>query len=196
MGRKQSGVSKPVCLCVALLIFLSPLACSLSNMMNTKMVDVSGEEASTHLVLGKTYLAQGEFEKALKENKKVISLASKNVLVDQALFYIGLIYVHPGTSVRDYGKAIVSFKRLIRGYPGSLLVEQAKTMLDLLHENDVLDRTIERLSHTIEEQKKKNDRMSNIIEEQKKTEDRLNYLIDELKQVDIDAEQKKRERAK
>ncbi len=196
MGRKQSGASKPVCLCVALLIFLSPLACSLSNMMNTKMVDISGEEASTHLVLGKTYLAQGEFEKALKENKKVISLAGKNVLVDQALFYIGLIYVHPGTSVRDYGKAIVSFKRLIRGYPGSPLVEQAKTLVGLLQENDILDRAIERLSHTIEEQKKKNDRTNNVIEEQKKTVDRLNNVIDELKQVDIDVEQRRRESAK
>ena len=196
MGRKQSGARKPICLCVALLIFHSPLACSLSNMMSTKMVDISGEEASIHLVLGKTYLAQGEYEKALEENKKVISLAGKNVPVDEALFYIGLIYVHPANSARDYGKAIVSFNRLIRGYPGSPLVEQAKTMAGLLQENDVLDRTIERLSHTIEEQKQKNDRMNNVIEEQKKTVDRLNNVIDELKQVDIDVEQKKRERAK
>jgi outer membrane protein assembly factor BamD (BamD/ComL family) len=183
MGRKRSGGRQQIYLCVAILIFLSPLACSLSsNTMVTKMVDTTGDEARAHLVLGKTYLAHGEYRGALKENEKVFSLAGKDVPVDEALFYVGLIYAHPANSARDYGKSIVSFRRLIRDYPGSPLVEQAKTMVGLLQENDKLDRTT--------------DRLNKIIDEQKKTVDRLNNLIDELKQVDIGVEQKKRDKTK
>ena len=210
MGRKRSGARKQIYLCVAILIFLSPLACSLSKMMSTKMVDATGDEARAHLVLGKIYLAQGEYRGALKENEKVISLAGKDVPVDEALFYMGLIYAHPANSARDYGKSMVSFRRLIRDYPGSPLVEQAKTIVGLLQENDTLDRTTDKLSKTIDEQKKTVDRLNNIIDEQKKTVDRLNNIIDEqkktvdrlnniideLKQVDIGVEQKKRDKAK
>jgi len=151
-------------------------------MMSTEMVDTTGEEASAHLVLGKTYLARGEYGSALKETEMVISLAGKNVPVDEAHFYMGLIYAHPANSARDYGKAMVLFRRLIRDYPGSPLVEQAKTIVALLQENNKLDRTT--------------DKLNKMIDEQKKTVDRLNNLIDELKQVDIGVEQKKKDKTK
>lgn len=180
MGGKRSGAGKPVYLCIAILILLGPWACTLSRMMSTEMVDVTGEEARAHLVLGRTYLTRGEYGSALKENEKVISLAGRNVPVDEALFYIGLVHAHPGNPARDYGKSMVSFGRLIRDYPESPMVEQAKTVAGLLQENDALNRTT--------------DKLSNINDEQKKTIDRLNSLIDELKSVDIDVEQKKRKR--
>jgi hypothetical protein len=145
MGRMRSGGRQQIYFCVAILIFLSPLACSLSNMMTTKMVDTTGDEARAHLVRGRSYLAHGEYGSALKENEKVIFLAGKNVPVDEALFYIGLIYAHPANPARDYGKSIVSFKRLIRDYSGSLLIEQAKTMVGLLQENDATEGTISKL---------------------------------------------------
>ncbi|MDP1992723.1 MAG: hypothetical protein Q8K00_17065 [Syntrophales bacterium] len=160
------------------------------------MVDATGDEARAHLVRGKTYLAQGEYRGALKENEKVISLAGKNVPVDEAIFYMGLIYAHPTNSARDYGKSMVSFRRLIRDYPGSPLVEQAKTIVGLLQENDTLDGTTDKLNRIIDGQKKTVDRLNTSIDEQKKTVDRLNTIIDELKQVDIGVEQKKRDKAK
>ena len=78
-GQKAIRDKEADYFCVAVLIFLSPLACSLSKTMSTKMVDVSGDEARANLVLGKTYLARGEYGSALKENEKVISLAGKDV---------------------------------------------------------------------------------------------------------------------
>jgi len=168
MGRKRSGGRKQIYLCVAILIFLSPMACALSKMMSTKTVDTTGEEARTHLFLGRTYLAQEDFGSALRESEKVMSLAGNNVPVDDALFYIGLIYAHPANPERDYVKSIVSFRRLMKDYPGSPLVEQAKILVGLLQENDKLNRTVER----------------------------LNNIIDELKKVDIGVEEKKREKTK
>ena len=195
MGTKRSGAWKQIYLCVAILIFLGPWACTLNKMMNTEMADVTGDEARAHLVLGRTYLAQGEYGGALKENEKVISLAGKNVPVDEALFYIGLIHAHPANPARDYEKSMVSFRRLIEDYPASPMVEQAKTVAGLLQENDKLSRTTDKLNHITDEQKKTIDKLNHITDEQKKTVDKLNTLINELKNVDIDVEQKKRKTA-
>ncbi len=196
MGRKRSGAWKQIYLCIAILIFLSPLACRLNKMMTTEMSDVTGEEAKAHLVLGRTYLALGEYGSALKENEKVISLAGRKVLVDESLFYIGLIHAHPANPARDYEKSMVSFRRLITGYPESPMVEQAKIVVGLLQDNNKLSHTTDKLNNIIDEQKKTVDRLNNIIDEKKKMVDRLNNIIDELKQVDIGVEQKKREKSK
>lgn len=182
MGGKRPATGKHLHLCVAILIFLSPVACSLSNTVTTETVDPAGDEARGHLVLGKAFLARGEYANALMENEKALSLAGKNSPGDEALFHAGLIYAHPANTARNYAKSLASFRRLLRDYPASPLVAQAKVVAALLQENDRLDRTTDKLNKT--------------IEEQKKALERLNKIIDELKQVDIDTAEKKRERAK
>jgi hypothetical protein len=210
MGGKQSGRGKQIYLCVALLIFLSPSVCALNRMMSTTMVDVTGEEALAHLTQGRKFLARGDYGNALKENENVLSLAGRNTPVDEALFYVGLIHALPVNPARNYGKSVVAFKRLIKEYPGSSLIEQAKAMVDLLQENDNLNRRVDRLNNFIDELKK-----VDIDVDQKKAEhvktievlmqendklnstvDRLNNIIDELKKVDIGVDQKKREQLK
>jgi outer membrane protein assembly factor BamD (BamD/ComL family) len=167
MGRKRSGGWKQIYLFLAVLIFLNPLACAL-NRASTGILDKTGEEAREHLILGRKHLAEGNYGSALKEIEKVMSLAGKNTPVDESLFYTGVIYAHPANPARDYGKSMISFKNLINDYPHSSLLEPAKTIMGLLQENNKLNRTI----------------------------DRLNNIIDELRKVDIDVEQKKRERIK
>jgi hypothetical protein len=210
MGGKQSGRRKQIYLCVAILIFLSPSACALNQMVSSTTVDATGEEALEHLALGRQFLARGEYGNAVKENEMVLSLAGRNTPVAEALFYVGLIHALPANPARDQGKSVVSFKRLIKEYPGSSLVEPAKAMVELLQESDNLIRRVDRLNNTIDELKK-----VDIDVEQKKTEhaktigglmhendkltrmvDRLNNIIDELKKVDIGVDQKKREQRK
>jgi hypothetical protein len=173
-------------------------------------VDATGEEALEHLALGRQFLARGEYGNAVKENEMVLSLAGRNTPVAEALFYVGLIHSLPANPARNQGKSVVSFKRLIKEYPGSSLVEPAKAMVELLQESDNLIRRVDRLNNTINELKK-----VDIDVEQKKTEhaktigglmhendkltrmvDRLNNIIDELKKVDIGVDQKKREQRK
>jgi hypothetical protein len=210
MGGKQSGRRKQIYLCVAILIFLSPSACALNQMVSSTTVDATGEEALEHLALGRQFLARGEYGNALKENERVLSLAGRNTPVAEALFYVGLIHSLPANPARNQGKSVVSFKRLIKEYPGSSLVEPAKAMVELLQESDNLIRRVDRLNNTIDELKK-----VDIDVEQKKAEhaktigglmhendkltrmvDRLNNIIDELKKVDIGVDQKKREQRK
>ncbi len=168
MGGKPSGRGKQIYLCVAILIFLGLSACSFNRMTSTTMVDVTGEEALAHLAQGRKFLARGDYRNALKENENVLSLAGRNTPVDEALFYVGLIHALPVNPARNYGKSVVVFKRLIKEYPGSAWIEQAKAMVDLLQENDNLSRRV----------------------------DRLNHIIGELKKVDIGVDQKKREQMK
>ncbi|MHB9097044.1 MAG: outer membrane protein assembly factor BamD [Syntrophales bacterium] len=210
MGGEQSGRRKQIYLCLAILIFLSPTACALNQMMSPTIVDTTGEEALERLDQGRKFLSRGDYANALKENERVLSLAGRNTPVDQALFYVGLINALPANPKRNQGKSIAAFRRLIKEYPGSSLVEPAKGMVDLLQDNDTLYRRVDRLNNIIDELKKvdidvdqkraehaktigilmqENDKLS-------RTVDKLNNVIDELKKVDIDVDQKKREQIK
>lgn len=173
MGGKRAGKGKQVHLWTAILILLSPLACSLYKNADTvttgiKIRDTKSDEAVKHLALGKKYLAQGNYSAALKEHEKVISLAGKNSPTDESLFYIGIIYAHPANPSRDSGKSVLYCRRLIKEFPESSLAEQAKSIIGIIQENEKLIRMV----------------------------GELNTIIEESKKVDVEIEQKKRKKAK
>ena len=117
MGRKRTWKGKQIHLYIAVLIFLSPLACTLSKTADTTIVgikirDSKGDEIRNHLSLGKKYLAQGNYVNALKEHEKVISLAGENSPADESLFYTAVIYAHPANPARDFGKSIFYCRKL------------------------------------------------------------------------------------
>ena len=168
MDGKQSRRGKPIYFCLALLIFLSPAACTLNRASSPTIVDVTREEALKHLALGREFLSRGDYGNALKENEKVLSLAGRNLPVDEALFYVGMIHALPANPARNYAKSVVPFRKLLKEHPESAFLEQAKAMVELLQENDQLIRRV----------------------------DRLNTIIDELKKIDIGVEQKRKEQSK
>jgi hypothetical protein len=193
MGEKRPGGKKHIYLCIAILILLSPLACAFDQIMSTKMTDVSGEDAMAHLILGRKFFAEGKFGSALMENEKVLLLAGRNSPIDEALFTIGLIHAYPDNLARDYGKSLIALEKLIKGYPESPLVPQAKVIMRLIQDSDNLSRRVER--QRVERAKaitvltQENDERCRSIE-------KLSTIIDELKRVDIDVDQKKREMTK
>jgi tetratricopeptide (TPR) repeat protein len=125
-------------------------------------------EARESFLISQKLLAQGNYEGALKENRRILSLSGQNPPRDEALFNMGLIHAHPGNTKKDYARALTFFKRLIKDYPQSSWVEQAKTWVGMLQENEKLTRSNEELSQ----------------------------MIEKSKQVDIEIEEKKREKAK
>jgi tetratricopeptide (TPR) repeat protein len=222
MGGKRSGKRKHIHLSIAILILLSTLACAFDQAMNTRMVDSSGEEAQAHLILGRRYFAEGNFASALEENEKVLFLAGRNTPIDEALFSIALIHAQFDNLARDYGKSLITLKKLINDYPGSPLAQQAKVIVGLIQNNERLNRQVERLNKMIDAlQKADTSSEAKTAEQAKRTEqaktaeqaktitaltqeneklsltvERLNTIIDELKRVDIDVDQKKREKVK
>jgi len=126
------------------------------------------EQARRPFALSEKLLTEGNYEGALKENQRILSLSGQNPPGDEALYNMGLIHVHPGNSKRDYTKSLALFRRLIKDYPQSPWVEQAKTWVGVLQENEKLSRSVEELS----------------------------LVIEKSKQVDIEIEEKKREKAR
>ncbi|HVP78819.1 MAG TPA: tetratricopeptide repeat protein [Thermodesulfobacteriota bacterium] len=98
-------------------------------------------------------LAEGNYEGALKEDQRIFSLSGLNPPGDEALYRMGVIHAHPGNSKRDTTKSLALFRRLIKDYPTSPWVEQAKTWAGVLQENEKLSRSVEELSLVIEKSK-------------------------------------------
>jgi hypothetical protein len=126
------------------------------------------KEARHYFLNAHKLVVQGDYEGALSENQNVLSLAGGTLLVDEVLFNTGLIYAHPGNPKKDYGKSLHFFRKLVTDHPQSRLAEEAKAWIGIIEENSKLTQTI----------------------------DRLNRMIEESKRIDLEIEQKKREKAK
>jgi tetratricopeptide (TPR) repeat protein len=115
-------------------------------------------EARETLLRSQKFLAQGNFESAMSENKKILSSSDPRFPKDEALFNLGLIYAHFGNPQQDLEKSIEFFKTLIKNNPKSSLVEQAKVWVEILQENEELNHLLRRLKQVdieIEEMKRK-----------------------------------------
>ncbi len=108
---------------------------------------------SEYLLTAQKLLDQGDYEGSLKENQKVLSLYSNVSPGDEALFNIGLIYAHYGYPKRDYKKSLDFFRRLVMVFPQSSLTGQAKIWIEMLQENERLNREIKGLNRTIKKSK-------------------------------------------
>jgi outer membrane protein assembly factor BamD (BamD/ComL family) len=172
MGRKQTRTGKYIYFCIASLIFLS-----LSGCVALEKIMKPPSETSRQRLSRKTQelLHKGDYESALKENQKVLFSHGSTEDKDLALFNIGVIYAHVGNPKKDFGKSVSSFKKLMDDFPQSPLYEQAKILTAILQENEKLNRAVEKLN-----------------EENKK----LEQMIEKSKQVDIEIEEKKREKGK
>ncbi len=194
MGRKPARTGKYIYLSIASLIFLSLVACvttertkervessasssdmkerpEMSSPASGDIKEEKGDDqirVNQYLLRGQKLFARGDYEGSLRENQKVLSLSANRPPGDEALFNIGLIYAHPGSSQKDYNKSLNIFKKLMKDYPRSPWAEQAKIWAEILQENEKLNQTIQK----------------------------LNQVIEKSKQVDIEIEEKKKEKAR
>lgn len=129
------------------MIFISLTGCATLKEMEAK------RETRETLVTAQKLLDQGDYEGALKENQKVLSLYDNVPPGDEALFNAGLIYAHYGYPKRDCKKSLDLFKRLVQMFPHSPLVGQTKIWIGILQENERLSREIEELNKTIKKSK-------------------------------------------
>jgi tetratricopeptide (TPR) repeat protein len=95
-----------------------------------------------YLLRSQRILAKGDYEGALKENKKILSEYPDMPPGDEALFNMGLIHAN----LKDYKKSLDSFKRLIRDFPQSPRFEEAKIWTETLN-------SIEEAKMRVEEQR-------------------------------------------
>jgi len=179
MGRKRTRAREFIYFCIVILILFTSFGCAvLTEKQKVEVREVRNEESqrkgetlkilSERLLLARKLLEQRDYDGSFKENQKILSLSGQNPPGDEALFNMGLIYAHSGNPKKEYGRSIGFFKKLTKDYPYSPLAVQAKIWTGILQENEKLSQTIQR----------------------------LNQVIEESKKVDIEIEEKKREKAK
>jgi tetratricopeptide (TPR) repeat protein len=89
-------------------------------------------EAQEYLMAAQSLMARGDYEGSLRESQRVLTLLKDQTPADTATFNMGLIYAHPKNPKRDNKRAIYFFNRVIKGYPDSPWVEQAKIWVGVL----------------------------------------------------------------
>jgi tetratricopeptide (TPR) repeat protein len=95
-------------------------------------------------------------------------LLGSGILEDEALFNLGMICIHPGNPKKDFAKSVGLLKTLIKDYPQSPWSERAKVVLGVFQENEKLAQDIEK----------------------------LRQVFERSKQVDVEIEEKRREKIK
>ena len=126
-----------------------------------KYLEARGEEYGEGrelLLRTQKLLAQSNYEGAVAENKKILSLSDSRSPKDEALFNLGVIYAHFGNPQQDLQKSIEFFKTLIKNNPKSPLAEQAKIWVEILQENAGLNHLLQKLKQVdleIEDMKRK-----------------------------------------
>jgi hypothetical protein len=177
MGRKRIWAGKHIYFCIAGLIFLPFSACT--TLEKTSVRIIGEEKASQNFYYGEGPMVQENDEGTLKENQRVpaldegapkesrevLALSDQKVREDETLFKMGLFYATSGNAKKDFAKSLHFFRKLIKDFPQSSLVEPARILLALIQENENLKQSIEN----------------------------LNQMIEKSKQIDIQIEEKKRE---
>jgi len=89
-------------------------------------------EANEHLAKARHLLSRGDYDAALRENEEALFVAKDRSPADAAVFYMGLIYAHPGNPKKDNRRAIGFFNRVVKTHPESMWAEQAKIWVAVL----------------------------------------------------------------
>jgi len=176
MGGKRSGTRQCLYICIACLIAVSFAGCAALRDLKEK------KGMHDYISTAERLLAQGDYDGAMKENQKALSVHDNVAPADEALFNIAMIYAHYGYSKRNYEKSQESFKKLVKTFPRSPFAVQAKIWIGLLQDHEKLSRDHEKLS-------REHEKLSREVEE-------LNKAIRKSKQIDIDIEGKKKEFSK
>jgi outer membrane protein assembly factor BamD (BamD/ComL family) len=202
MGRKPVGQGQYFYFCLALLIFFA--GCS------TLQESTRSQEMREALTTGQHLLAHGDYDGSLKAFQDVVVMAQDQPPADTATYNIGLVYAHPQNSRRDLQKAIGSFSRLITHYPESPWTEQAKIWVGVLNEAEeskqavedskqVIEKSreeVEKNRLAVEKSKEEIEKTRLELEKSKQEIEKTKQVIEKYKQVDIEIEQKRRDRGR
>jgi hypothetical protein len=194
MGREPTRKRKHVYLCLAGLILWACVAAQepRATPPETRAATLVAEQA----------LVLEDFDEVISESRRVLAAEDSDVPSDAALFTLGIVYAHPRNPSKNSAEAMNLFTRLLQDYPQSPWASQARVWLALLREQDTLGESNAKLheENTALDSvnKKLRDEQENYMQTQKKLRDEnenLQQVIKKMKQVDIEIEEKKREKA-
>ncbi len=144
------------------------------------------------LAIAKTFMFEGDYNASILYNKKVLSQFPKS-LGDQALFQMGLTYVHPENPKPDNQESLECFQRVIEEFPKSNIRDEAGIWILILQKIIKSDKRFDNLrqqknienNKRLEDLRLKNENLLHQIEN-------LKNQIKKLKEIDLGIEDKKR----
>ncbi|HEY2988800.1 MAG TPA: hypothetical protein VGL11_13800 [Candidatus Binatia bacterium] len=157
MGRKRSRTGQLVYFCLAQLILVSVWGCATARPVR----ESAGDESVQAILRGRRLLAQQDYDGSVKEFQKALALSANKPPADDAIFHLGLISTHPGNPKKDYRTAMNYFNRMIKEYPQSPWVDQARAWVAVIQSNEKLAETLEKSKKVdieIEEKKRQKER--------------------------------------
>ena len=200
MGEKQARKRKCLffyCTCFLTILLLGIGCAATLNFQKRQQSEKSFKK-------GEKFIVKGEYKEALIEYEKVLRLFPKASPGDNALFHIGLIWLHPDNPQRDYEKSLIFFQRVIHDFSQTGLRETAKvlsyTVTELIRsENDIKE--LKKLKEFKESAdflqnrlRKENEEQAETLKKQIEELKELKEQLRELKEIDIVIEEKKRDR--
>jgi tetratricopeptide (TPR) repeat protein len=202
MGRERAWQGQYFCLCLALLIFFS--GCSLPREYNQR------REMRESLQTGDQLFVQGDYDGSLKAFLSVIAAAHDQPPADVALYRSGVVYAHPNNPKRDLEKAMKMFSEVVSSYPASPWVEQARAWVEVLKEAEDSKQKIEQSRQAmeksqleleknrlaIEKSRQEVEKSRLELERTKQEIEKTKQVIEKSKQVDIEIDQKRRDRGR
>jgi len=169
----------------AVLIILAISGCS--PVLEAVKEPTNRAHVRNHIAESKKLFEQGNYEASLKENEKALSLAGGKSPGDEALFHMGVTAAYSRNPQKDYPKSLVYFERLVREYPESKLLEQAKVWVQVLQEHQ---RVIQGKKALLQEKQiLTHEKMAMAREKEK-----LNQAIEQSRKVDVEIEEKRRKK--
>jgi tetratricopeptide (TPR) repeat protein len=202
MGREPARAGKYVYFCLALLMFFA--GCTLLPESDRR------KDIRESLVTGNSALARGEYGASLKAFEHVLLMVQDQPPADVATYNIGLVYAHPLNPQKDRQKAIASFARVVAKFPQSAWAEPAKIWVGVLNESEqwqqdtVKSRQLLEQSHqeneqsrlTLERTKQEMEKTRLDLDRSRQEIEKSKQMIEKSKQVDMEIEQKRRDRRK
>jgi tetratricopeptide (TPR) repeat protein len=195
MGRKPIRAWQQVCFCLALLVHF--LGCGAIEDLQRH------REVREALASGDQLLSRGDFDGSLKAFAGAAEIARDQAPADAAWYKMGLIYLHPRNPQKDRHQAIGLFNRVFSRFPESSWADQAKIWVSVLNEAEETNRDLERSKETIEASRQEAehnrqalDKSKQEIEKSRQEIERTKQILEKSRQVDIEIEQKRRERVK
>ncbi|MCK5507127.1 MAG: hypothetical protein KAI50_01225 [Desulfobacterales bacterium] len=194
MGEKQARKRK--CLFFYCTCFLTILLLGIGCAATLNFQKIQQSEKS--FKKGEKFIVKGEYKKALIEYEKVLRLFPKASPGDNALFHIGLIWLHPDNPQRDYEKSLIFFQRVIHDFSQSGLKETAQvlsyTVTELIRSENDIKEFKESADFLQNRLRKENEEQAETLKKQIEELKELKEQLRELKEIDIVIEEKKRDR--
>ena len=202
MGRERAGQRQYFYFCLALLIFVT--GCSLWQ-------DARPEREMTEaLQRGERLLVGGDYEGSLRAFQSVALSAQNTGPADVAVYKTGIVYAHPDNPRRDLEKAKAAFSQIVSAYPSSLWVEESQAWIGVLKEAEQSKQEIEKSRRemdkwhaeleksrlAVERSKQEIEKSRLELEKTKQEIEKTKQVIEKSKQVDIEIDQKRRDRGR